>query len=105
MSDKSAAEDFPTCTFEDGEDMLEFLHEKIENLAYFWTLWSKTFLEGLEGDARTKILTELVEKESEWADQRIIVRCDDDQMPGFKVLSGAIRRFQLPSERDGRESL
>ena len=103
MSNESSAEEFPICTFEDGEDALEFLHEKIENLAYFWTLWSKTFLEGLEGHARVKILTELVEKESEWADQKIMVRCDEAEMPGFIVLSGAIRRFQQPNMRDDTE--
>jgi len=89
--------------FEDPEDMLEFIHDRLQEFVAFWDLWWKTFLpEHAHPSVSKQTLLEFVEMEFDHVTKR--------QVPHLKrtengiTLTGLIFGYQLKTKKDETEN-
>jgi hypothetical protein len=84
--------------FEDPEDCLEYIYEKLEEATYLWTIWSRVFLEGAAEEVKSQVFVDMVKEELRYFQDKtkVEVFCDD----GIPSVVGTIRRFSVGSKSE-----
>jgi hypothetical protein len=96
MSENADLEEFSRTCFEDEADLLEFVHEKIENSVFLWTLWCKAFAPEMGDEVSRALAVEFMTEIHKDIVTRVRVQVDVKE--AGNVLSGFIRKYRTCKE-------